>query len=352
MSLKDSDDREASEKKVEDTQIANQITQDTYEDAWDEANAVGDSTAILPGSSDAQDAEDKEFHTEEPPIADIPPEEPPTSSSAPVSIPSPELQQPGESDEKYEQRYKTLQGIHRHDKEAWEIEKQSYLAELENLRKSARPDLSAPDESTAEDLYNESLTLTDEEKEEMARYEQDFDVVSAMEAKKRKIDLSKLRKEFQETLKTSLNGIVSQLTPVLESVHKSDQERHFASIRGAHEDFEVYRDSGEIVSWIESKPAYIQRALKETYDNGTTQDIIDLISDFKQENNLTINSNINSNSSPPNTPNTSNVLNIKKAEKKQNLTAVTTRKGAVNPSYAIAEDYEGAWDEAIRKQGG
>ena len=35
--------------------------------------------------------------------------------------PDASVQQPGESDEKYEQRYRTLQGIHRHDRETWNL---------------------------------------------------------------------------------------------------------------------------------------------------------------------------------------------------------------------------------------
>jgi ectoine hydroxylase-related dioxygenase (phytanoyl-CoA dioxygenase family) len=66
-----------------------------------------------------------------------------------------------------------------------------------------------------------------------------------------------------------------------------------------------------------------------------------MITDFKQEKQITI-------STPENVVR----MNPKKAEKKQALTAVTSRRGAINLSHSLASDYESAWDEANAKLGG
>jgi hypothetical protein len=182
-----------------------------------------------------------------------------------------------------------------------------------------------------------------------------------MEGIKRKIELAKLRKEIADWKAEIANQLTTQITetrdqfttqlaPALTMAEENERESHFNLIRqgydledgthvSGHNDFEKYRDDGSLLTWIESKPRYVQTALKETYERGAAIDVIDLIADFKRENNINSSDNV--------VP-----INTKKTEKKQALTTVTSRRGAVNPGFAVAGDYESAWDEAISKQGG
>ena len=190
--------------------------------------------------------------------------------------------------------------------------------------------------ASAAALYD---SLTDEQKEALKEYEQDFDVVSKMEGIKREVELKKLRKEIDEKLAAIDTKVSAQLAPVLKKTAESEEEFHFDAIREAHGDYEQYVEDGSIVKWIESKPKYLQPALKQTYGQGSAEDAIDLINDFKRENNI----------EPPPPPENVIPISKKKTEKRQALAAVDTRRGAISTQSAIKDDYEGAFDEALNK---
>jgi hypothetical protein len=291
------------------------------------------------------------------------------ASTAAVTDPATITQQPGESDEKFEQRYKTLQGIHKHDKEAWETERANLLAQIEEAKKPKAPDKPADvtkKKDATTDIDTTLEELTPEQKAELEAYEKDFDVVSKMEGKKRQVELAKLRKEFTEMVqgwKDELLGTVNEvkstldtkIAPALQYAEDSNLEAHLNVIRtgykledgtviSGHPDFETYRDDGSLLKWIESKPKYLQPAMKKVYQEGTAEEVIDLYSDFKKENNIV--------SQPEIDKPADNVTQISDAKrsKKQALTTVTTRRGAVNTAAASgSDDFEGAFEEAVRK---
>lgn len=252
-------------------------------------------------------------------------------------------------EETYEQRWKSLQGIHRHDKEVWEAEKTQLLAQIEAEKNAARSQKETGEELKKEaaklvkDMSDEDLTA--EQKAQLDEYEQDFETVSKMEGLKRTRELKALRREIEDFKK----DVLSQLTPTQEAVKEVQADReersrseHFESIKRVHGDFEKFRDDGSILKWIESKPKYMQPGLLQTYQKGNSDDVIEFLTDFKKDNNIL----------PPDKP--ENVINIdsKKETKKQAMSAVVTKRGAVNLKQASTDDYEGSFDEALRKSGG
>lgn len=313
---------------------------DEFESAFDTAAGLGD-------NADLSAADDPKNIKEEVVIQKA--EEP--------AKPETPAKQPEETEEKYEQRWKTLQGIHKHDKDAWESEKTQLLSQLEEAKKPKVPDAEPALKPTKEqekvaDAFIDSLT--DDQKKQLEEYEKDFDTVSKMEGLKRSLEMKKLRKEMddwkadidkkQSDIDKKLTDQGSRLSPVVEKHQTDVAESHFNTIKTAHDDYETYRDDGSITTWIESKPKYLQPALKETYSNGTAEDVIDLISDFKKDNNIQTEASTD----------TSKVVNIdtKKAERKQALTSVETRRSAVNAGKALVDDFEGAFEEAVKKIGG
>jgi hypothetical protein len=326
-------------------------TKDEFAEAFDVAQGIGD-------RADLTAADDPANVKEEEPPAVIPPETPPVTPPIETPTPPASEQQPGETDEKYEQRYKTLQGIHKHDKEVWETERTTLLSQLDEAKKpkEVKPP-PTPEEETAAAAFVDSLT--DEQKEQLAAYEQDFDVVSKMEGIKRGVELAKLRKEMQvwkdevtSRIAEQQTSLDSRIAPVLKREEENERDTHFSMIREGyalddgtpvtgHADFEKFRDDGSLLAWIESKPRYLQPALKETYSKGSAMDVIDLLTDFKKDSNITLN-----------LPSSDNVvqMNPNKVAKKQALSAVTTRRGAVSTAGgAPSNDFEGAFDEALNK---
>ena len=336
-------DRGVPETKVEDVVV------DEFADAYKEADVPGE-------KADLSAADDPAKMKDEPPVV-VPPIIPPADVTPPV-IP-PVIEPPVETEEKYEQRYKTLQGIHKHDKDTWETEKVQLLSQLEEAKKPKTPEkpIVEPTKEQKESAVAFIDSLTDEQKQQLEQYEQDFDVVSKMEGIKRSVELGKLRKEMQVWKEEVASQLAAQSTtldtriaPVMKMAEDSERETHFDMIREGyvlsdgtqiqgHADFEKFRDDGSLMTWIESKPKYIQPALKETYSKGSAMDVIDLYSDFKRETNI------------PLTQPSDNVVPIdkSKAARKQALTTVVSRRAAVNPGTAVSQDFEGAFNEAIHK---
>jgi hypothetical protein len=257
-------------------------------------------------------------------------------------------QKPDEADETDTQRYKTLQGIHKHDKTAWETEKAALLSQLEEAKKPKTVEAEKPAEKKP---VEDADLLTEDEKKQLADYEKDFETVTKMEGLKRKLEIARMQKVldgFIEDVNKRLTEQGSKLTeqgsrlePVVRQAEITTTAEHFGAIKEAHPDFEKYRDDGSITKWIETQPKYLQPAMKETYESGTAEDVAQLISDFKKANNIQTEANSDSDKIVP--------INKKKNEKRQALAAVETRRGAVNGSQSIADDFESAFDEALDK---
>jgi hypothetical protein len=266
-----------------------------------------------------------------------------------------------DDDATYEQKWKSLNGILKSTETKFKNEIAQVTAERDTLKKTVE-DLSKKkeDKKDADKDSEPEDNLTAEQKALLAQYDTEFDTVSKMEGIKREKELKKLEKKIRadydkriEDLQTRLD---SKVKPIEESLQKTDENEHFKFIKSGHPDFEIYRDDGSILTWIETKPKYLQDALKKTYNEGLAADVVELITDFKRENNLLEDKNKNQHSDDADdkTDNKDVIdLNKKRQEqkdkKKQDLTTVSTKRGAVNVAHASASDFDSAWDEAVKK---
>lgn len=85
----------------------------------------------------------------------------------------------------------------------------------------------------------------------------------------------------QSLLADFAKKIQEGLAPVVSAHLQSGEERHFAAIHAAHADYDKVVDL--IPEWIEKQPAFMQATLKQVYEQGASQDVIDLMTRFKQE---------------------------------------------------------------------
>lgn len=318
------------------------------------------------GSADEEEAfsdafdEKLEVKVADPPAAadEKPPEKVEEAPVKPVEKP---VEKAADPPEDFKQQYKTLQGIHKHDKETWEEEKARLLAENESLKKpkEEKPKVEMHIE-VAEEVAE---TLTPEEKEQLASYEEDFDVVSKMEGMKREKALkglekristwmTNIEKKVEERILAAQTQVEAKIEPVKKIVDERERDVHFEAIRKGytaedgtvvpgHDDFENYVKDGSVKKWIESKPKYMQPALMHTYTKGSVSDVVDMLTDFKKENGI------------ENVPATDNVVRIdRKVERKKALKSVDARPVAVHSGKGLADDYEGAFEEALAKKSG
>ena len=333
------DDRGALEAEVVSVVTAGVVAPDEFGDAFDKAEDVGKRSDLLVEdtfqSPALPDTGGKVGEKETP--APVVPSEPHGES----------LVSADKLEETAEQRFKTLQGMLKHEKETWEGERAQFLSEIEKLKLTIPTAIVPP--VPAVNISEE--ILTDEQTRELGEYEQDFDKVSKMEGLKRSVELGRLRKEIADWKTEVANQIAAhaeQIVPVVKMAEESEQLAHFDMIREGyvlddgthiqgHVDFEKYRDDGSLLSWIQTKPKYLQSSLEQTYEKGSAADVIDLYSDFKRETNI------------PNQPPSGTPIDHNKRLRKQALATVTTRRGAVNMNVARVDDYEGAFDEALNR---
>lgn len=308
-----------------------------FSEAFDKANVED----ITPDPSKKEEQTPAEIPATIPPPAAKTDEEIEADKIAKAVTP----QQPGETDEAYEQRWKTLQGIYRHEKDEWKEEKTKLTAELEELRgKIPKPaEKEGETDSALKELLSK-LDLTDEQKAAMEEYDVEFDIVSKMEGLKRERESAKLKAEMLEKLRSLEEKIQAQLEPATALVKQTADDKevaakkaHFDYIEKTHSDYEKYRDDGSILKWIETKPVYQQKAMMLAYSQGSAEDIVELLDGFKDENNIE--------------KTLGNVIDIDKAkaDRKAALTPPMSRRGAVNASMNVAADFEGAFDEALNK---
>ena len=190
--------------------------------------------------------------------------------------------------------------------------------------------------------------MSAEDKEELKKYESEYDVVSKMEGLKRHAEMSNLRKEITNSLtkefQSAFDYLVKTLAPAISTTEEISDERHFNMILKEHADFEKYRDDGSLESWIDGKPKYLKDAYTNVYNEGTAQDIIDLITTFKKENN------IGSPASISGTAGTAGTAAIDKKKKKPDaLMGFKGRQTPASLSQKDNSDYDGAFDEAANK---
>ena len=250
--------------------------------------------------------------------------------------------------EDFEHKYKTLQGIFSKEKEEKDTlkgkldEMQTKMADIERLQEGTRKEKAEAEkkkgelEDTLFDLYAD---LTPEEKAELATYDEEFDVVSKTESKKRTLFEKKMKAYIANMVETSNKSLLTNLAPFLMASEKSSEEAHFSAIKGQHQDFEKYRDDGSLKKWIDEQPGYLKKEMQRVYSEGEAADVIDLFSRFKKDNNI-------------GTPGDKDLSrDIEKKKKLDNMEMVDTGKRVIGSSGGVGknQDYDSAWDEAAAK---
>lgn len=78
-----------------------------------------------------------------------------------------------------------------------------------------------------------------------------------------------------------LGGLQGQVQSVIEDLQNQRNKEHFKAIEAAHEKFLDIIESQEFTAWLESLPQDKQTDMRQVMEAGSSQDIIDMLSDFK-----------------------------------------------------------------------
>jgi hypothetical protein len=81
--------------------------------------------------------------------------------------------------------------------------------------------------------------------------------------------------------------VAEALKPMQQKEQESAAQSHMRTIYEAHQDADSIVESGEFESWKASQPSYIQAALDGVLQQGTAEQVVELLNNYKQSTNST-----------------------------------------------------------------
>lgn len=146
--------------------------------------------------------------------------------------------------------------------------------ELERLQAQMAQQQAAPDadpgkQDTGDEGAGSNHAVSDEFREEYGDEIADFVEQRARE----------LAKQEAEQL------IAERLAPMEQMREEMERKAHFDAIAAEHPDYQEIADSEEFAAWIKGQPEYIQPAMVQVIQNGTPEQINELLSSYKQATN-------------------------------------------------------------------
>lgn len=166
-----------------------------------------------------------------------------------------ELKEEREKREHAEQQYRSFHGRYAKEKEEWAKKLEEKEAESET-------------EETGQEEVTGSL------KEFIDDYPELAGPIRTM-----------IRNEFallMQDYKQTLNSLKSEVEPLKKQYTLTAEELHIKTIRDAHPDVDSIAQSKEFSDWVKSRPSYVQKEIARVYESGSAQEVIDLLTDFKE----------------------------------------------------------------------
>lgn len=129
------------------------------------------------------------------------------------------------------------------------------------------PQEQAQAEPAPQEFYN------DEEKKFLTEFEKDWPDVQRYDALRRRADYNSLVSYvFQEVAK--------EISPLLSQVRTVSERSHLDDLYNAVQDYDDVRD--KVIEWAGKQPAYLQPAYQHVIQQGTVDEVADLVDRFRQ----------------------------------------------------------------------
>lgn len=229
--------------------------------------------------------------------------------------------------QKNEQRMKSWEG--RLSREARERERLARENEQlkQRLQGQAPPDRSGPAKTDTQDDQADTAGGPDADtngpdEEELQRFREEYGDEMADYFEKR------TRQIAEERAKSQMSALAERLTPLEEAQKEFADAEHSRKIQEAHSDAFDLVKSGEIEQWIEGHPEFIADSMRKVYEDGSTDQVIELLNRYKAENK----------SGQPESSDTSSPRTAK-------ARAVRSRSGGPPKPRAPKDDFDAAWDQ-------
>lgn len=113
-----------------------------------------------------------------------------------------------------------------------------------------------------------------EEQEFLTNYEKDWPDVAKAESLRR-------RAEYQQLMGYVFSEVAKELRPLMETVQVLAQRTHLSDLTTQVQDYDQVREN--VIGWVEQQPTYLQVAYKHVIENGTVEEVADLVNRYKRE---------------------------------------------------------------------
>lgn len=233
------------------------------------------------------------------------------------------------------ERYKTLQAMY---KQQIEKEKQTKTEEpkteepkTEETKETTESKTEEPEEPQVDVSWvKETLSSTEKYKE----FSEDFpEIAGVLEAAISSV-FEKYTKSLAVAFQTLMKQIDEKYQPIASSVKEISEKEKQAEIKQYHPDYDTIINSQEFKDWLNAQPPLLKKAYTQVLEEGTVQDLAELLNDFKLKTGFT------------------QQQDTKPAKKKKPKTAPETKSKPTTVREPVdMDDFEQAFYEAVREGG-
>lgn len=132
----------------------------------------------------------------------------------------------------------------------------------------------APQQSQQPQQPQQPQLFTQEEQEYLTNYEKEWPDIAKAESLRR-------RAEAQQLVSYVFAEVAKEMRPLMETVQVLAQRTHLSDLTSKVDDYEQVREG--VISWVEQQPTYLQVAYKHVIENGTVEEVADLVGRYKRE---------------------------------------------------------------------
>lgn len=118
-----------------------------------------------------------------------------------------------------------------------------------------------------------AAVFSEEESQFLQEYERDWPDVARAEALRR-------RAEYQDLVGYVFQEVAKEISPILDIVQSLSTRTHLQDLQEVVTDYDDVRD--KVVDWVAAQPAYLQPAYNYVIQNGTVDEVADLINRYKE----------------------------------------------------------------------
>jgi len=236
------------------------------------------------------------------------------------------------------QRYKTLQGMYRSQKEKLE-ELSKKLDDIPEPKGNPEEGRQEPSEQQAEKQEQGSSDETVDtswvsealkENEKISELSEELPEIASLVEESLKSVMEKYTIAVSQAMQIMAQQIEQKVAPIEQTIGQTLKEKKLAKISEVHPDYSDYLNSQELSDWINSKPSRIKQAYEAILKEGEAEEVIELLNDFKQETQI--------------------VSNTKPVKKKTPKAVTTKTKSPSQGKVVDMNDFEQAFEEAIREE--